>query len=58
MQIKCREIYNQLYEEKPFIDEGSQQILAKIKKEIENLGLEPKISEWGDSLHFFRRGEK
>jgi len=54
---KYREYYK-LYDEKPFIDESSETILENIKKEVKSLGLEPRISEWGDSLHYYNRGGK
>ena len=52
---KYRDSYK-LYDEKPFIYEGSETILEDIKKEIISLNLEPRISEWGDSLHYYNRG--
>ncbi len=47
--------YYQLYNNKPCIEESSDECLACITKRIKSVGLIPKFGEWGDSQHYFKR---
>jgi len=51
---KYRENY-QLYDNKPCIEESSDECLVCITERIKSVGLKPKFGEKGDSLHYFRR---
>ncbi len=45
----------QLYNNKPCIDESSEDCMVCITGRIKSAGLNPLFGEWGDSLHYFRR---
>jgi biotin synthase len=45
----------QLYDDKPFIDEDSEQCLGCLEKRIFEIDEEIGYGEWGDSPHFKKR---
>lgn len=47
--------YYKLYEDKPCVNETSNECLNCITKRIESINLEPEFGKWGDSKHFFKR---
>lgn len=53
--LKYRKDYL-LYEDKPCIDEDSQQCLECLEKRITSTGNQIGYDSWGDSKHFTRRG--
>jgi len=51
---KYRKEYN-LYEDKPFSEEGTEQQIRQLEESIRLSGFGVGYSTWGDSKHFFRR---
>jgi biotin synthase len=51
---KYREDY-QLYQDKPCINESSDDCMHCITRRIRSVNLNPAFGEWGDSKHFFKR---
>ncbi|MCC8173371.1 MAG: [FeFe] hydrogenase H-cluster radical SAM maturase HydE [Odoribacter sp.] len=52
-----RKNYN-LYQNKPYSDEGAKEVLRKLQKSVEQHGGEIKLDKWGDSRHYFSRTNK
>lgn len=51
---KYRNSYK-LYEDKPCVNESSDECLKCITERIKSTGLKPAFGKWGDSKHFFNR---
>lgn len=47
----------QLYQNKPCTDEGADECYSCIEKRIKMANCEVKYNEWGDSLHYKKRGK-
>ncbi len=54
---KYRKEYN-LYEDKPFSEEGAEQQIRQLEESIHLAGFEVGYNSWGDSKHFFRRTKR
>lgn len=44
-----------LYNGKPYLDETREGVICGIMEDARSAGMVPRLNEWGDSLHFFRR---